>query len=134
MIQWVIVLFPLQLVFHISLKDIVPRHGFLAKPSTLWPNPTIPESGGRVVPTMPNMPPPPGNPDTLKPSLERLQGKRDEGVDDCSSNPGIEPDSDEAELKRVRNWEPKPPKVLMENSNAVPLELRSQIQMYAPTE
>lgn len=31
-------------------------------------------------------------------------------------------------------WEPKPPKVLMENNNAVPLELRSQIQLYATTE
>lgn len=34
----------------------------------------------------------------------------------------------------IDNWQPKPPKVLMENPNAVPLELRSQIQMYATTE
>ncbi len=31
-------------------------------------------------------------------------------------------------------WEPKPPKVLMEDPNATPLELRSQIQLYATTE
>ncbi|KAI0650222.1 alpha/beta-hydrolase [Trametes meyenii] len=31
-------------------------------------------------------------------------------------------------------WEPKPPKVLMEDPNATPLELRAQIQLYATTE
>lgn len=31
-------------------------------------------------------------------------------------------------------WEPKPPKVLMEDPASVPLELRSQIQQYATTE
>lgn len=31
-------------------------------------------------------------------------------------------------------WEPKPPKVLMEDPEAVPLELHAQIQMYATTE
>lgn len=34
----------------------------------------------------------------------------------------------------LESWEPKPPKVLMENPHVVPLELRSQIQMYATTE
>ena len=31
-------------------------------------------------------------------------------------------------------WEPKPPKVLMEDPNEQPLELRSQIQLYAMNE
>ena len=31
-------------------------------------------------------------------------------------------------------WEPKPPKVLMEDPNEAPLELRSQIQLYATNE
>lgn len=31
-------------------------------------------------------------------------------------------------------WEPKPPKVLMKDPDTIPLELRSQIQMYAATE
>ncbi len=31
-------------------------------------------------------------------------------------------------------WEPKPPKVLMLDPNATPLELRAQIQLYATTE
>ena len=31
-------------------------------------------------------------------------------------------------------WEPKPPKVLMLNSEAIPLELHAQIQMYATNE
>ena len=31
-------------------------------------------------------------------------------------------------------WEPKPPKVLMNDPNARPLELRSQIQLYATNE
>lgn len=32
------------------------------------------------------------------------------------------------------HWEPKPPKIFMENHNSQPLELRSQIQMYAANE
>lgn len=31
-------------------------------------------------------------------------------------------------------WVPKPPKVLMEDPNTTPLELRSQIQLYATNE
>lgn len=34
----------------------------------------------------------------------------------------------------VNYYEPKPPKILMENPNTTPLELRSQIQMYAAME
>lgn len=32
------------------------------------------------------------------------------------------------------SWEPKPPKVLMDDPHARPLELRSQIQLYATNE
>ena len=31
-------------------------------------------------------------------------------------------------------WDPKPPKVLMDDASATPLELRSQIQLYATNE
>ena len=101
------------------------------------------------MPTITNPPPPPGKADTLKPSFGRLQGKTENGqigagekvksqqamLDDYPS-PDIEQEVllIEEESKHGGRWEPKPPKVLMENSNAVPLELRSQIQMYAPTE
>lgn len=40
-----------------------------------------------------------------------------------------EPDMDEIDL-----WEPKPPKVLMDDPNTQPLELLSQIQLYATNE
>jgi hypothetical protein len=41
---------------------------------------------------------------------------------------------EDAEDYDVDFWEPRPPKVLMEDPNAVPLELRAQIQLYAMTE
>ncbi|KAH9482748.1 AB hydrolase superfamily protein C4A8.06c [Psilocybe cubensis] len=159
--------------------DIIPKHGFLAKPSTLWPLPTRPEHGGRVVTTVTNVPPRPGDADTLKP-LDGL-AQRGQVTDSNIYGPGkpvqtqeqmltdsqspsflnnrekaaqhltsghidvnsidvdpaqgvtssIEKDISEDDIE---NWHPKPPKVLMENPNAVPLELRSQIQMYATTE
>lgn len=34
----------------------------------------------------------------------------------------------------VDRWQPKPPKVLMNNPEDPPLELKSQIQLYAATE
>lgn len=36
--------------------------------------------------------------------------------------------------EEIESWEPKPPKVLMDDPNAIPLELRSQIQLYATNE
>jgi hypothetical protein len=36
--------------------------------------------------------------------------------------------------EEVDRWEPKPPKVLMEDPNVVPLELHAQIQLYATNE
>ena len=41
-----------------------------------------------------------------------------------------DPDYDE----KLSFWEPKPPKVLMEDPNEPPLELRAQIQLYATNE
>jgi len=43
-------------------------------------------------------------------------------------------DVDDGQNSKIDHWEPKPPKILMENPNATPLELRSQIQMYTSTE
>lgn len=52
-----------------------------------------------------------------------------------SKYPSSETDvKEDAEDYDVEFWEPKPPKVLMEDSDAVPLELRAQIQLYATTE
>lgn len=42
--------------------------------------------------------------------------------------------SDEEMEDLVDRWQPKPPKVLMDNPEDTPLELRSQIQLYAATE
>ena len=52
-------------------KDIIPEHGFLAKPSVLWPLDLIPKKP-RIGMSETNPPPKPGNADTLKPSAERL--------------------------------------------------------------
>lgn len=43
-------------------------------------------------------------------------------------------DAEPSDQRKRQNWEPKPPKVLMEDPSAVPLELRSQIQQYATNE
>jgi hypothetical protein len=53
-----------------------------------------------------------------KPQLPSCSNTNAEDDDDCD----------------IDLWEPKPPKVLMDNPNAVPLELRTQIQHYATTE
>lgn len=168
------VIFQLQFFSCMTLfsQDIVPKHGFLAKPSTLWPNPTLPESGGRMVHTVTNKPPQPGHADVLKPSHERLerppkvegevygpgeivmsqQATLDEHdissdeknrngntkeksiVSRTTSSAPVSSTSRNLEDDEIERWEPKPPKVLMENSSSIPLELRSQIQMYASTE
>lgn len=44
-----------------------------------------------------------------------------------------EPEKDDLQ-EEIDNWEPKPPKILRKNPNLIPLEARSQIQMYATTE
>ncbi|PPR04039.1 hypothetical protein CVT24_010614 [Panaeolus cyanescens] len=154
--------------------DIIPKHGFLAKPSTLWPVPPNVPDGGRVCTASSNAPPKPGDTDTLKPEPDRLARREgdlekrtedpgtaiksqsemlsdapneDEIVVDKRSNPiprgdtRLSNDSSQSSSSRqsdldedLERWEPKPPKVLMKSPEAIPLELRSQIQMYAPTE
>ena len=47
------------------------------------------------------------------------------------SSPDSVPEDAEAD---VDYWEPKPPKVLMQDPNVTPWELRAQIQLYATTE
>ncbi|THH16438.1 hypothetical protein EW146_g4194 [Bondarzewia mesenterica] len=51
-------------------------------------------------------------------------GSGDQHEEDC----GLSDDED------LEKWEPKPPKVLMEDPDATPLELRAQIQQYATNE
>ncbi|KAF9076850.1 hypothetical protein BDP27DRAFT_1254731 [Rhodocollybia butyracea] len=128
--------------------DIIPPHGFLAKPSTLWPVDPLPPSGGRVCPTKSNPPPEPGHADTLLPSKKRVQIERIDHTagpvqsqeemlhhpDDQNDSEASGSSSADGEDPDIDLWEPKPPKVLMEDPNAVPLELRSQIQQYATTE
>lgn len=183
-------------------QDIIPQHGFLAKPSTSWPVDPLPkDKEGRVVPTTTNPPPKPGHADTLKPSRERLDeshGKEESGKPqekvktqeemlEASANgdeenlpdpgyadtlmpsmvrlvskgkigPTLEkgtPQSSSTEGSSgsaspdkhvdvgkaktdpeydIDLWEPKPPKVRMDDPKAIPLELRSQIQLYATME
>lgn len=158
-------------------KDIIPPHGFLAKPSELWPLDPLPLTP-RIAPTITNPPPLPGEADTLKPTAERAeveeekhdvpQGNhkvetqeemlekyrdsppsREVGLDSTYShlvgiaNDGPEPGKDghipEASGERTMegakdDWEPKPAKILMENDTQTPLEIRSQIQLYATSE
>ncbi|KAJ7180300.1 alpha beta-hydrolase [Mycena crocata] len=116
--------------------DIIPQHGFLAKPSTLWPVDPLPAKDGRVVVTKNDPPPEPGHADQLLPTKARVKeesGAENQNDDATGSPSGSEEiaDSDDYDVDR---WEPRPPKVQMNDPNAVPLELRSQIQLYATTE
>jgi len=122
----------------------------------LWPLPTKPENGGRVVSTVTNDPPKPGSAEPLEPQLGLHARSNDQNSqvygpgkfvvtqaemlehdshEACSSiesrTPVIKETPDNCDIDL---YEPKPPKVLMENPNATPLELRSQIQLYATTE
>ncbi|KAI0772028.1 alpha/beta-hydrolase [Trametes elegans] len=155
--------------------DIIPPHGFIHKPSTLWPVHPKPEGGyTRVVTTRTNPPPQPGHADNLKPDDEHIKDQVDQrsaqsaekGEDvhaaDLQDRPeevlsqremqdqgGSKPAAPKLPQKSFASvgaeekgdgdivpdvWEPKPPKVLMEDPNATPLELRAQIQLYATTE
>ncbi|GLB33981.1 putative steryl acetyl hydrolase [Lyophyllum shimeji] len=143
--------------------DIIPECGFRAKPSTLWPIDPL-KAERRVVPAMYNPPPKPGHADTLIPSercvshckdkedvtpspenvrteAEMLrEGAPDDQVLDQKENiPNLRQSSSgsgegKADDYELSSWEPKPPKVMMQDPNAVPLELHSQIQLYATTE
>ncbi len=165
-----------------SLQDIIPPHGFIHKPSTLWPVHPKPEGGyPRVIPTKTKPPPQPGHADKLKPNTEEVVNQIRErlrqtmergeevhssdlqddpteilsqkemqsqgGVDvshgatpptDGSPTAGADDENTESANENLDIaldfWEPKPPKVLMEDPNAVPWELRAQIQLYATTE
>lgn len=144
--------------------DIIPPHGFMAKPSTLWP---VKPLADRVVPTTTNAPPQPGHPDTLKPDEERLNQQeeaREHGIsedaispeyvqtqgemqedfkaqeeDERKSDAGPHPSQSDVRWEMgdwddIFAWEPKAPKVLMNDPQSTPLELRSQIQLYATNE
>ncbi|KAH7914422.1 Alpha/Beta hydrolase protein [Hygrophoropsis aurantiaca] len=171
--------------------DIIPPHGFLSKPSTLWPIDLINEDS-RVVPTQTNPPPLPGHADKLWPNGDSTRNQRADNSSQLGTNrapksqkemvsfefvgddiatdnpeqldedtlghgrigkrrqesPGDKNGSDEAiangrgpesdntipDFDDLEFWQPKPPKVLMNDPTDVPLELRSQIQLYATTE
>ncbi|KAJ6598872.1 Alpha/Beta hydrolase protein [Mycena vulgaris] len=122
--------------------DIIPQHGFLAKPSTLWPVDPLPKGKGRVVPAeSDDLPPEPGHADQLRPTKARVeeenaendsnQIRREASTSELHSSGAEIADSDDYDID---HWEPRPPKVQMNDPNAVPLELKSQIQLYATTE
>jgi len=112
---------------------------------------------------MSNSPSKPGHTDTLRPSKPRLQEvEKSEGTagkmrsqlemlqvnvpDAIETSAGEEKSNSHSSSDSCRFavsgedaydvdfWEPKPPKVPMDDPEAVPLELRSQIQLYATTE
>ncbi|OSC99002.1 alpha/beta-hydrolase [Trametes coccinea BRFM310] len=175
--------------------DIIPPHGFIHKPSPLWPVHPKGEDGYiRVVKTRTNPPPQPGHADKLKPDNAELHSQlrerekqaadtgrdvhsadlqeppeeipsqkemqqqaneedlpsssggdkhgspgsrsstRDEQVHPGDDNPSGDGEANFDYESEMDYWEPKPPKVLMEDPNATPLELRAQIQLYATTE
>lgn len=77
----------------------------------------------------------------LKDNSEEIPPQKDmlrEPDGDAGARPATSPDQDSARDTAVEDgdseWEPKPPKVLMENPNDTPLELLAQIQLYATTE
>ncbi|KAJ3576185.1 hypothetical protein NP233_g603 [Leucocoprinus birnbaumii] len=158
---WVDLTHSFPSILHNGATDIIPEHGFISKPSTLWPPDLLPPEGGRIASTTTNPPPTPGDADTLKPSADRLDisateqaGLRSdrplqtqEEMLELEKSPSTAADVDDAgglvtsgssksELEPLNpdNYELKPPKILMQDPQATPLELRSQIQLYATTE
>ena len=166
---------------HHDIQDIIPPHGFIHKPSPLWPVHVKPEGGyTRVVTTQTDPPPQPGHADKLKPDAsevadqvnQRLKQTTERGEEvhsaDLKDYPGGAPSQQEMQEKggvdttsvdttpvdssrqspkpkhetdhqlntdiALDFWEPKPPKVLMQDPDVTPLELRAQIQLYATTE
>lgn len=116
-----------------------------------WPVDARPNREGRVIPTETQPPPEPGHADTLVPSAgrsketqaseanqeepSRLQSAMlENGGNARDLNRSIYADPDSKSDETARPWYPKPPKVLMEDKNAIPLELRLQIQLYATNE
>ena len=131
-------------------QDIIPNNGFVYKPSVIWPVQPLPKGDGRIVPTESHPPPRPGHADTLRPSNERVaadsvsQRSTCEGIsqsemlgertNDPSTLAASDSEANTQNQTQDIKWVPKPPKVLMEDPSATPLELRSQIQMYATNE
>lgn len=116
----------------------------------VWPVDTRP-SQGRVASSESLPPPRPGHADTLIPSAERVakdtlrHGNHSKAKvsqkdmlefdgDARQINESVNVKPEQVDKKEDRSWYPAPPKVLMEDPNAVPLELRSQIQLYATNE
>ncbi|KAF7301841.1 AB hydrolase superfamily protein C4A8.06c [Mycena indigotica] len=126
---WVDLTHSLPSVMNNTKSDIIPEHGFLAKPSALWPIDLVGE--GRVTSTKSNPPPEPGHADQLRPTVARVQEEAED-----RSEPSTPPDTTKADADEydIDYWEPRPPKVQMADSKAVPLELHSQIQLYATNE
>ncbi|KAH8106038.1 alpha/beta-hydrolase [Cristinia sonorae] len=155
-----------------TATDIIPPHGFIHKPSPLWPIGLVGERA-RALPARTNPPPRPGHADTLKPSSSRIadQAVQRTGEGEDRGNPAHASDmkdpvvGDQQEMLEesplegqdagskhadppsrdhdtpdpdreaaLEFWEPKPPKVLMDNHDTKPLELYSQIQLYATNE
>ncbi|KAI0787047.1 hypothetical protein BC629DRAFT_1593579 [Irpex lacteus] len=169
-----------------TTTDIIPPHGFIHKPSPIWPIEPLPKTArSRVTPTETNPPPEPGHADTLNPTATRLSEQVEQRLektveqDSSEGTQGVIHASDIKE-ENVQNqkemlqnsreyeepsgkplsrghqdegsqspqetlaqggsddvrsfWEPKPPKVLMKDAEAQPLELKGQIQLYATNE
>ncbi|KAL1700195.1 hypothetical protein EV121DRAFT_214712 [Schizophyllum commune] len=130
--------------------DIIPPHGFLAKPSPVWPVDPIPPPEGRVRQAEHSPPPKPGHAGKLVPSKDELKQaeKRQKSAPANGDNPansekGGSPGENDGSAAENRGsladfedafWEPKPPKVLMRDPKSVPLELHSQIQQYGTNE
>ncbi|KAI0824710.1 alpha/beta-hydrolase [Trametes gibbosa] len=179
---WVDLTHSFPSVMNNTATDIIPPHGFIHKPSPLWPvNPKAEDGYTRAIPTSTKPPPQPGHADTLKPDRDRVVDQlaermengsangKDDHAADTQGNPeevpsqremqkdggidtpglgatpirdsdasvkddGRECSKDPAYESAEEFWEPKPPKVLMDDPNATPLELRAQIQIYATTE
>ncbi|KAJ7068464.1 alpha beta-hydrolase [Mycena amicta] len=125
---WVDLTHSLPSVMQNTHSDIIPEHGFLAKPSCLWPVDLVGE--GRVVASKNEPPPEPGHADQLRPTKARMQEKSEDGPTPSTSVDATKLDED----YDIDYWEPRPPKVQMTDSDAVPLELYSQIQLYATNE
>ncbi|KAI5124948.1 hypothetical protein M0805_007375 [Coniferiporia weirii] len=141
---WVDLTHSFPSVMENTATDIIPPHGFIHKPSLAWPVAALPRRDGRIAKTETYPPPEPGHADTLQPSDERIRKSLDEektalnvpqkemisGADGVERSLKLPLRTEEV----VTDWEPKPPKILMKDPNATPLELRSQIQLYATNE
>ncbi|THH11723.1 hypothetical protein EW145_g464 [Phellinidium pouzarii] len=143
---WVDLTHSFPSVMENTSTDIIPPHGFIHKPSLVWPVSARAGEDGRIAKTDTLPPPKPGHADTLQPDDKRIKQSlnnlaasnvpqsemmsRAEEADKTSPSPLPLLQSKE----KVASWEPNPPKVLMDDPNKVPLELRSQIQQYATNE